>query len=270
MIAYSFYESLEHKSLITKHLHEYNITFTGIRPEENIYFYVLEDERLKGMIYAHLGWDWVTLSDIYYEDLEILKLLFSKICLHFKKKASGITYDCDDMIQIHDFYQIGFTNNGIIDKTEKAKELHFAIHTSFDIVSDSSLKVIQTSKLEDKVRKELKEILSLEEKKETTDVIFVARDSDGFVGGVHGVVTNHRMYIGVLVVIKKYRGQKIGSKIMDLIEKKALSIGVASICLGTCDFQAKPFYEKRGYSVISTLHNYPKGFNEYTLLKKLG
>lgn len=269
MITYSYYETLEQRPLILKHLQAYNLAFTGVRPSEDRYFYVVDGNGLKGAIYAHLGWDWITLSNIYYENTDLLQLLLAKVCLHFKDKASGISYDSDDMERLNDFYKVGFKNDGKIEKTPKTKEKHISSNTVFDIISDSKLSVIELSIVDDVLDKELKEIVKLEVKKNKTDLIFIASNNDEFVGGVHGEITEDRMYISLLVVSDKFKGKKIGSKLMDLIEDEAKSKGVVSVDLGTCDFQAKPFYEKRGYNVISVLNNYPKGFNEYNLVKSL-
>lgn len=267
MINYIYDETVEQRPLILKHLQAYNIVHTGVRPLEDRYFYVTEGKKLVGAIYTHLGWDWVTFSKVYYENIDILKLLLSKICLYFKDIASGITYDGDNLTKINDLYQIGFIQSGIIKKTPKLKEYHICTHTTFDILSDLESEILESSKKDDELDKLLSEKMYEDDKKIKTDMIFIAKDDDTFVGGVHGVIKEDRMYISLLVVLDKYRGQSIGTKLMDLIEEKAKSKGVVCIDLGTCDFQAKPFYEKRGYMVISTLHDYPKGFNEYTLVK---
>jgi GNAT superfamily N-acetyltransferase len=269
MITYDFLETLEQRPLIVKYLQEYNLTFTGIRPSEDRYFYVLDDKKLRGAIYAHLGWDWVTLSKIYYEDIETLRLLLSKISLHFKGKAEGISFDSDNILRLNDFYKIGFNHEGTIEKTPNSKEKHITSHTTFDIASDTLLAVIQKSEIDSNLDKELENKLSSIEDEKKTDVIILAKDNGSFVGGVHGEIRKDRMYISLLVVVEKYKGHKIGTKLLEYIEEEALKKGVVCIDLGTCDFQAKPFYEKRGYNVISTLHNYPQGFNEYTLVKRL-
>ncbi len=267
MITYTYDETLEQRPLIVKHLQAYNIVHTGIRPLEDRYFYVIEDNKLVGAIYANLGWDWVTFSKMYYKNIEILRLLLSKICFYFKGKASGITYDGDDISRLKELYQIGFVQNGIIQKTPKSKECHICTHTTFDIFSDLDLETIESSNKDGLLDSKLNEKFFKDEKELKIDLIFIAKENDIFVGGVHGVIKKDKMYISLLVVLDKYKGQRIGSKLMDYIERKAISKGVVSIHLGTCDFQAKPFYEKRGYKIISTLHNYPKGFNEYTLVK---
>jgi len=39
--------------------------------------------------------------------------------------------------------------------------------------------------------------------------------------------------------------------------------------LGTCEFQAKGFYEKLDFEVVYDRENNPKGYKSYTILKRL-
>ena len=47
------------------------------------------------------------------------------------------------------------------------------------------------------------------------------------------------MYVSLLVVLEEHRGHKIGKRLMELIEEKAVEKGVISIDVGTCEFQAR-------------------------------
>ena len=53
-------------------------------------------------------------------------------------------------------------------------------------------------------------------------------------------------HIGRIAVLKTYRGQGAGSRILDFLEKKALDKGLRRVYLGA-QLQAIPFYEKQGY-----------------------
>jgi ribosomal protein S18 acetylase RimI-like enzyme len=77
------------------------------------------------------------------------------------------------------------------------------------------------------------------------------------------------MYISRLAVDEAYRGNEIGTKLMYKIEEKAKEQNVYSINLGTVEFQAKKFYEKLGYKVVFIKENDPRGYNSYSMVKKL-
>ena len=77
------------------------------------------------------------------------------------------------------------------------------------------------------------------------------------------------MYIDDMWVDENYRRQGLGSQALQAVEKAAEAKGCHLIFLGTWDFQARPYYEKHGYTVFSTLKDNPKGHEDYELYKRL-
>ena len=75
--------------------------------------------------------------------------------------------------------------------------------------------------------------------------------------------------IDILWVDDQYRGQRLGSILLDEVECEATEKGCHLVHLDTYDFQAKGFYEKNGYSVFGTLEDCPKGHIRYYLKKSL-
>lgn len=74
-------------------------------------------------------------------------------------------------------------------------------------------------------------------------------------------------YISYLYVVEKYRGKRIGSKIMDMIINKCNTMGVKFIVL-TCDTQDTKivdFYRKYGFVKDPILGNNDKRHNVYCL-----
>jgi len=65
------------------------------------------------------------------------------------------------------------------------------------------------------------------------------------------------------------RGKDWGSRLMDNAEAYARERGCHSVLLDTHSFQARPFYEGRGYEVFGTLDDFPKGHKRFYLKKKL-
>ena len=65
------------------------------------------------------------------------------------------------------------------------------------------------------------------------------------------------------------RGGGHGSKLMHAAEELARSRNCIGVYLSTFEFQARPFYEKLGYSVFGTLEGYPPGYSQHYLVKRL-
>ena len=102
------------------------------------------------------------------------------------------------------------------------------------------------------------------------DVAVLIRDDAGAtIGGLSGYTSYRWMFIELLFVPEHLRGQNIGTKLMAQAEAHARSLGLVGIWLDTFSFQARPFYEKLGYSVFGTIDNYPPGGARYFLSKTL-
>ncbi len=77
------------------------------------------------------------------------------------------------------------------------------------------------------------------------------------------------VYIDILWIDEKHRGQGLGKTLLQKIEDKAASKGCYLIHLDTFDFQARDFYIKQGYEMFGTLKDCPKGHCRYYLQKRL-
>jgi GNAT superfamily N-acetyltransferase len=102
------------------------------------------------------------------------------------------------------------------------------------------------------------------------DVAVLIRDDAGTtIGGLSGYTSYRWMFIELLFVPESLRGQDIGTQLMAQAEAHARSLGLVGIWLDTFSFQARPFYEKLGYSVFGTIEDYPPGGARYFLSKTL-
>ena len=102
------------------------------------------------------------------------------------------------------------------------------------------------------------------------DVAVLVRDEAGAtIGGLSGYTSYRWMFIELLFVPEHLRGQNIGTRLMAQAEAHARSLGLVGIWLDTFSFQARPFYEKLGYSVFGTIEDYPPGGARYFLSKTL-
>jgi GNAT superfamily N-acetyltransferase len=80
---------------------------------------------------------------------------------------------------------------------------------------------------------------------------YAVRDARGHVvGGITAKLYRDSLYIDDLFLDDTVRGQGIGTRLMDLAEARACEAGCVFVYLDTMDWQARPFYEKRGYRVF--------------------
>jgi GNAT superfamily N-acetyltransferase len=260
---------------LIKHLRDYNLKYTGARDSSTEYFYAIDSEKLVGAVYTNYFWDWVGISGMFYEDINTLKKLISEISLYYKNRAVGLKLYTETESRVEDFQSMDFHIGGITEKTPRTPRYFYLKNTEFDIKSNSQTEVIVfTEKIERYNAILLEHIEQFNRDNdlypmETRNVMFVALDEDKFVGGVQGSVTEDSMYISRLAVGEAYRGNEIGTKLMYKIEEKAKEQNVYSINLGTVEFQAKKFYEKLGYKVVFIKENDPRGYNSYSMVKKL-
>ncbi len=97
-----------------------------------------------------------------------------------------------------------------------------------------------------------------------------ARDAKGaLVGGVHGQVNWTWLHIALLWVSAGSRHQGLGSRLLGTIEATGLERGCTQAHLDTFSYQARPFYERHGYSLFATLDDYPPGHQRFFLRKSL-
>lgn len=76
-------------------------------------------------------------------------------------------------------------------------------------------------------------------------------------------------YVEFLIVPKSLRGRDHGSALMDEAEQIAKERGCANAWLTTFSFQARGFYEKRGYEPFGELDNSPGENVRFFLRKRL-
>ena len=77
-----------------------------------------------------------------------------------------------------------------------------------------------------------------------------------------------RMFLDTLWVDERYRHHGLGSMIIREVERIAREKGCRVVTLGTASYMARPFYEKHGYTVFTTLKK-PSGYISYSLVKYL-
>ena len=99
--------------------------------------------------------------------------------------------------------------------------------------------------------------------------LFLKNGRGETLGGLLGAIWGGWLHISYLWVDEAVRGQRWATKLMDQAEAYARERGCHAVELDTHSFQARPFYERRGYEVFGVLDDYPKGHKKYFLKKKL-
>ena len=99
--------------------------------------------------------------------------------------------------------------------------------------------------------------------------VLMRDDAGAIVGGLWGQTGYGWLFTQLLAVPDKLRGGGWGNRLMDMAEAEARVRGCHSAWLDTFEFQARGFYEKRGYACFGELADYPPGFRRFFLQKRL-
>jgi GNAT superfamily N-acetyltransferase len=99
--------------------------------------------------------------------------------------------------------------------------------------------------------------------------IFLKGEKGEILGGLLGYVWSDWLFVAILWVDDDLRGKGYATRMMDAAEQYARERGCHSASLDTHSFQARPFYEKRGYELFGELDDYPKGHKKFFLKKRL-
>ena len=99
--------------------------------------------------------------------------------------------------------------------------------------------------------------------------LFLRSDNGETLGGLLGYLWGGWLHIQYLWVAETPRHQGHATRLMDRAESHAVTRGCTGATLETHSFQARPFYERRGYEVFAELADYPPGHSKFYLRKSL-
>jgi N-acetylglutamate synthase-like GNAT family acetyltransferase len=77
------------------------------------------------------------------------------------------------------------------------------------------------------------------------------------------------LFIELLFIPEEFRGQDLGTVLLAMAEAQAHAWGAVGVWLDTFSFQARGFYEKRGYTVFAEIARYPGRHKRFYLQKRL-
>jgi GNAT superfamily N-acetyltransferase len=110
----------------------------------------------------------------------------------------------------------------------------------------------------------------LGEPNEAPVACFVRDACDRIVGGLVGHTKWGWLFVAKLWVDESVRGMGFGTELLEAAEELARTRGCIGAYLDTFEHQARPFYEKKGYSLFGTLEGHPPGYRQYFLFKRWG
>lgn len=255
------------------HLRKHNKHHTGIKANATKYIYILENNSLQGAIKVQLSWDWISIKELTYKNVVILKKLIRVLQNEFKDQAVGIKVITNDPQRFKEFETLGFQYYGSSYPTKSYKEYQFGELRNFKVFDDYN-NVVVTNEEDERYKHQVQDWIQTYKAVHKEDEIIeeqlhVCLDQETFCGGIFLQLYKEHLYIDLLAVNEAYRGNRIGSKLMDIAENIARERNYEWIDVGTTEFQARPFYEKQGYKVILETQDFPKGFSCYTLIKEL-
>ncbi|MBK3496370.1 GNAT family N-acetyltransferase [Viridibacillus sp. YIM B01967] len=99
--------------------------------------------------------------------------------------------------------------------------------------------------------------------------IIVTNEQQQWVGGISAEVYWNWVEINDFWFGEEFRGKGLGSELLNKTEKLAIEKGAEKALLTTYDFQARSFYELKGYEVVGEIKDYPPGSSYFTMVKKL-
>ena len=102
------------------------------------------------------------------------------------------------------------------------------------------------------------------------DLCLAIRDAAGGVaGGLWGRFHYDWLFIELIFVPEDRRGQDLGSALLAIAEGQARAWGGVGVWLDTFSFQARGFYERRGFTLFGAIADYPAPHQRFFLSKRL-
>jgi GNAT superfamily N-acetyltransferase len=106
-------------------------------------------------------------------------------------------------------------------------------------------------------------------KREFKPFVIYAEENSQIIGGIVGEVVGNCLRIDWLFVEEAFRGKKIGTRLFNELDKFAKANNCSIMQAETFDFQAKPFYEKQGFTCVGIIEKWVGGRDCHFMRKEL-
>jgi GNAT superfamily N-acetyltransferase len=254
-------------------LRTYNAQFVNYDDRDCIYLYAIAHNQLIGALIVRHAWDWATIGNIYYQNNQVLDDLIQKAWQYYQEKAVGIKFFTQVLEQFNDFVSAGFKQVNQIYYDDEFI-YYYADLTKLKEKSIDNDILLCHEPIE--VYQEIldQHVYNFKKKHQINDDVIgrfdmAALDEEKCIGGIQCEHYENILYINRLVVDTNYKNRAIGSHLINEAIQYAIKNNLKFIELGTVEFQARPFYEKFGFKVVHTRNNNPKGYKNYSMIKKL-
>jgi len=274
-------ENLKYEKEIRNGLISFNKKCVGEPYSDTKSIYVMNEGQLVGGCQTEVGWNWLYIEAVHYENQNVLNIMMNDLYKTYDGKIEGVVFESYKKERVDAFLKAGFEVLGTFPEMPKNQEMHVLVNRnlsqtveissvglseSYERITSQEPHEVYSKTLESHIKTYNKN-QNIDESK--VDIEFAAFDGEKLVGGVYGYITKDYLYVSRLWVDENYRGHNIATGLMDLIEKEANLKGYNRFYLGTCTFQAKSFYEKRGYEVQMIVPNCPEGYDDLSMIKTL-
>lgn len=268
------------KKIIITGLSAYNRSKIGVKKFPTLLLEI-QDDNLKriGAVSGKISWDYFEINGFYvepkYRGVGIGQILINAVAYEARERFGALKMEFVTNFPELQAYlsDTGWTKQGQLAEMPKG-----FCNAFFYRGTDAASPILERISIQESLEGETGDWLQMKNEemckqhridrtREEKTVMMLDANQE-VLGGVYGYIEREWLYISLLWVDDSARGLGVGTQLMEGIEKWAEEKGICNFYVGTAEFQARPFYEKRGYRVITTCVDQPKGYECYTLIKE--